>query len=140
MARRPTVILDGVEMEAPDGMAEAVAALPAGPGDASGRGPVPAEVTNWQARAVLRRTFLPDMPDVSLFTRTDRLLRHAKDDAAGLPESAPSRIQADIAWQAWEQSNVFSRDGALLSGVGARFGLTDDQVDDLFRAAAAEAI
>lgn len=148
MARRPTVLMDGVEMDAPEGMAEAAAALPPGPGaeqtpgpgDASGRGPVPAEVTNWQARAVLRRTFLPDAPDTSLFTRTDRLLREARDAAAALPESDPRRMDADIAWQAWEQSNVFSRAGALLSGIGARFGLTDAQVDDLFRAAAAEVI
>lgn len=141
MAQRPKVLMDGVEVDAPDGFAEAAGAMPAGPG-AGGDGPgtVPAEVTNWQARAVLRRTFLPDMPDTSLFTRTDRLLREARDTAAALPESDPRRMEADINWQAWEQSNVFSRSGALLSGLGARFGLTEAQVDDLFRAAAAEVI
>ena len=101
---------------------------------------MPAEVTNWQARAVLRRTFLPDAPATSLFTRTDTLLRQARDATAGLPESDPRRTQADLQWQAWEQANVFSRSGALLSGIGARFGLSDAQVDDLFRAAAAEVI
>ncbi len=147
MARRPTVLIDGVEVDVPEGVADA-GAMPPGPGAAAsgsnapadGAADVPAEVTNWQARAVLRRTFLPDMPDVSLFTRTDRLLREARDAAAALPESDPRRMQADIDWQAWEQSNVFTRAGALLSGVGARFGLTETRVDDLFRAAATETI
>lgn len=141
MAQRPKVLVDGVEVDAPDGFAEAAAAMAPGPG-ASGDGPVPvpAEVTNWQARAVLRRTFLPDAPATSLFTRTDTLLRQARDVTAGLPESDPRRTQADLQWQAWEQANVFSRSGALLSGIGARFGLSDAQVDDLFRAAAAEVI
>lgn len=130
-ATRPTVLIDGVEIEMPGGAWNPMGAV---------MSPVPAEVTNWQARAVLRRTFLPDMPDVSLFTRTDRLLREARDAAAALPESDPRRMQADIDWQAWEQSNVFTRAGALLSGVGARFGLTETRVDDLFRAAATETI
>lgn len=129
--RRDTMLLDGVEVETPGGDWNAI------PSVAS---PVPAEVTNWQARAVLRRTFLPDAPDTSLFTRTDRLLREARNAASTLPESDPRRMRADLEWQAWEQANVFSRSGALLSGLGARFGLTEAQVDDLFRAAAAEVI
>ncbi len=128
---RPTILIDGVQVEMPGGAWNP-------PPVAAPR--VPAEVTNWQARAVLRRTFLPDRPDTSLFTRTDRLLRQARDDAAGLPESNPRRIEADLNWQAWEQANTFSRDGALLASIGALFGLTDAQVDDLFRAAAAEVI
>ncbi len=142
MARRPTVLMDGVEIEAPVGMAEAAAALPPGPGagGASGRSDVPAEVTSWQAKAVLRRTFLPDVPQTSLLTRTDRMLRQARDAATTLPESDPRRMEADINWLAWDRAGTFSRDGALLGDIGGRFGLTDAQVDDLFRAAAAEVI
>lgn len=129
------LLVDGVLVDAPEGIAEAAAALPAGPA-----APVPAEVTNWQARAVLRRTFLPDVPDVSLFTRTDTTLRRARDETAGLPESDPARMRADLYWQAWEQANTFQRHGGLLATFAAGFGLTDADVDDMFRAAAAETV
>lgn len=129
---RATMLVDGVEVPLPPALA---ATLPT-----AAPAPVPAEVTNWQARAVLRRTFLPDAPDVSLFTRTDSMLRQARDAAAGLPESDPRRIAADLHWQAWEQSNTFQRGGALLAAVAEGFGLSPDAVDDLFRAAAAESV
>lgn len=121
--------LDGVLVDAPDALVP-VAAAP----------PVPAEVTNWQARAVLRRTFLPDAPDVSLFTRTDATLRRARDETSGLPESDPARMRADLHWQAWEQANTFQRHGGLLATFAAGFGLTDADVDEMFRAAAAETV
>ena len=138
----PKILVDGVEQDAPEGFAEAIAALPAGPGaEPGGTAPaVPAEVTNWQARAVLRRTFLPDQPDVSLFTRTDATLRRARDETAALPESDPARMRADLDWQAWEQANTFQRHGGLLATFAAGFGLTDADVDDMFRAAAAETV
>lgn len=140
MAKRPTVLMDGVEIEVPAAVAEAAAAVADAAGPGAGQPPAPAEVTNWQARAVLRRTFLPDAPDTSLFTRTDRLLREARDAAATLPESDPRRMEADLHWQAWEQANTFGRSGALLGAIGTRFGLSAERVDDLFRAAAAEVI
>lgn len=134
------ITVDGVDVDESSPLTRVFADFRSMAAEAGQRAAVPAEVTNWQARSVLRKTFLPDAPDTSLFTRTDLLLREARDAAAGLPESDPRRMEADIAWQAWEQSNVFSRSGALLSGIGTRFGLTDAQVDDLFRAAVAEVI
>lgn len=127
-----TILIDGVETPVPPGAWN--------PAPAPAAAPVPAEVTNWQARAVLRRTFLPDVPDTSLFTRTDLLLRQARDAAAGLPEADPARIEADLNWQAWEQANTFSRGGPLLASIGRRFGLSAERIDDLFRAAAAETV
>lgn len=76
------------------------------------RMPVPQEVTNFQARAALMQA--------GLFQAVDDALR-----AAG-----------GAAWQAWEYANVFTRGGTLVNGMAAQLGLTDAQLDDLFRAAA----
>ncbi len=127
----PTILLDGVETDVPPGAWNPAPVIVP---------PVPSEVTNWQARAVLRKTFLPDAPETSLFTRADRLLREARDAAAGLPEAHPTRVEADLHWQAWEQANTFSRNGPLLASIGRRFGLTAERIDGLFRAAAAETV
>ena len=95
---------------------------------------VPASVTNFQARFVMRATILPD--GRSLETAVREYLLEQKTAASVLPEAHASRIAADQAWLAWEQSNDFERNGALVNGLGAAFGLTAGAIDDLFRAAA----
>ena len=89
-----------------------------------GRAPVPAKVTNFQARAVLMQTPSPT-PGVSLFQFVDDALRAGKSAS---PEAA-------LAWQAWEQANDFYRNGALVNNLGMQFGLTASQIDAMFRAA-----
>lgn len=87
--------------------------------------PVPLEVTNFQARAVLMQ--LPPVGDgPTLFHDIDAALRANKDaDAAGA-----------LAWQAWEQANTFTRAGVLVNTMATQFGLSPAQLDGLFRAAA----
>lgn len=78
----------------------------------SGPTPVPGEVTNFQARAALRR--------------------------AGLLKRVHDALQAEggEAWDAWEYANHFYRNGALVQAFAAQLGFTEEQIDDLFRAAA----
>lgn len=80
---------------------------------------VPAEVTNFQARAVLMQ--MPGAnPGPTLF-----------DDV-----NAALQAMGGTGWQAWEYANTISRNGALVSQMAAAFGLDDAQLDDLFRQAA----
>lgn len=74
--------------------------------------PVPEMVTNFQARAALRR--------------------------AGLLETVHAAVQAagGEAWDAWEYANHLYRNGALVVGMAAALGLTEEQIDNLFRTAA----
>lgn len=81
---------------------------------------VPREVTNFQARAVLAQ--MPgSAPGRTLFQDVDDALRD----------------QGGIAWQAWEYANTISRGGALVGAMAAQMGITEQQLDALFIAAAA---
>lgn len=60
--------------------------------------PVPPSVTNFQARAVMRKYPMPD--GRSLFTTVDTDLRAAVTAAADKPEFDPARVEADLNWQA----------------------------------------
>lgn len=73
--------------------------------------PVPEVVTNFQARAALRRI--------------------------GLLEQVQAAVQAadGEALDAWEYANHVYRHGALVISMSAELGLTSDQVDALFRMA-----
>ncbi|CAB4142789.1 hypothetical protein UFOVP452_39 [uncultured Caudovirales phage] len=75
--------------------------------------PVPAEVTNFQARAALLAA--------DLFETVDAAIRGGGDP---------------LAVQAWDYANVITRRGALVTAMAGQLGLTDGQLDDLFRAAA----
>lgn len=87
--------------------------------------PVPAEVTNFQARAALLQLPAPDGSAApTMLHHIDAFLRERRDD----PEFA-------LAWQAWEFANVFLRHGAAVMTLSAIFGL-DQMLDDLFRMAA----
>jgi hypothetical protein len=100
----------------------------------TGRGWVPDRVTNFQARALMRRTVLPD--GRSLETAVRESLAAAKAAADELSEAHPARIAADEAWLAWEQSNEFMRYGALVTAIGAQMGFDAAALDQMFRDAA----
>lgn len=78
------------------------------------RPPVPAVVTNFQARAALL--------------------------AAGLFDQVDAAIKAQpvtsAAYQAWEYANELTRAGVLVNTMAAELGLSAGQLDELFRAAA----
>jgi response regulator RpfG family c-di-GMP phosphodiesterase len=74
--------------------------------------PVPAEVTNFQARAALRRAGHLD--------RVHTALQAAQGEA----------------WDAWEYANHLYRNGALVQAFASQLGFTEAQIDDLFRVAA----
>jgi hypothetical protein len=77
-----------------------------------GPDPVPTEVTNFQARAALRR--------------------------AGLLNAVNAAVTAagGEAFDAWEYANHVYRGGVLVQTMAAGLGLTAPQIDDLFRVAA----
>lgn len=76
---------------------------------------VPAEITNFQARAVLMQ-LEGSAPGRTLFNDIDDALR-----ASG-----------GAAWQAWEYANTVSRNGTLVAEMAAQFGLSDEQLDTWF--------
>lgn len=75
--------------------------------------PVPEAITPLQARRALRAADLLDAVNAWIAT------------------------QSDDAQEAWEYCIEVRRDDALIAGAQAALGLTDEQVDDLFRAGAA---
>ena len=78
------------------------------------RPPVPATVTNFQARAALL--------NAGLFDRVN-------DALLALPANSTAR-------QAWEYANDLTRNGTLVNSMAETLGLTATQLDDLFRHAA----
>lgn len=112
-----TYLIDG--QEAPV-TAEVQAALTV----EAGPPPVPASITNYQARAVLD-TLPGSAPGRSLFDDIDEAMRAGKDTPEG-----------KMSWQAWEQANEFTRDGTLVNQLAPTFGLTSEALDELFRQAA----
>lgn len=83
-------------------------------GDALPTPTVPQQVTNYQARAALL--------------------------AAGLFEQVDNAVKAQgatsAAYQAWEYANNVYRTSPLILGLGQALGLSEQQIDNLFRAAA----
>lgn len=75
---------------------------------------VPVQVTMFQARAALIRA--------GLFAAIDALIR-------GLPADS-------LSFQAWEYGTHVPRSGTLVEALAREAGLTDAQLDDLFREAA----
>jgi hypothetical protein len=95
--------------------------------------PVPARVTNFQARYVMRGYKMPD--GRSLFATIDGDLRAAIEATKGLDEFDPQRLEVDLQWQAWEQANDYERNGGVTRLLAGRYGFTDETTDDLFRQA-----
>ena len=81
---------------------------------------IPREVTNFQARALLK-----NMPG----SAEGRSLFDDVDDAL--------RAMGGIPWQAWEYTTTFPRDSALIAAIGAQLNLTNAQLDEMFVAASA---
>ena len=81
---------------------------------------VPREVTNFQARALLK-----NMPGSSegrtLFDDVDAAL----EAKGGIP------------WQAWEYATAFRRESSLVAAIAAHLALTDEQLDEMFVTASA---
>ena len=75
--------------------------------------PVPEEVPQWQARTALLRA--------GLLTQIEAAVAQASQEV---------KI-------AWEYAPNIRRDSAFVAAMAAALGLTDQQLDDLFRAAAA---
>jgi len=80
----------------------------------------PREVTNFQARALLM-----SMPG----SAEGRSLFDDVDDAL--------RAMGGVPWQAWEYTTVFPRHSALIATIAAQLSLTEEQIDQMFLAAAA---
>lgn len=78
--------------------------------------PVPIEVTRRQAKIVLSRA--------GLLAQADQII-------AAMPGQAGEEARID-----WTDAAVFRRDNPLILGIGETVGLTDAQIDDLFRQAA----
>ena len=72
--------------------------------------PVPEKVTNFQARAALRRA--------RMFSLVDAAVKASGNDEA---------------LDAWEYANHVYRNGVLVQTMAAGLGLTPPQIDDLFR-------
>lgn len=81
--------------------------------------PVPQEVTNFQARALLMS--MPGSAEGrTLFDDVDGALR-------GL---------GGVAWQAWEYGTTLPRQSELIATMAAQFNLSEAQIDQMFMAAA----
>lgn len=90
----------------------------AGWSDAAPPAPVPSQVYNFQARAVLMQ--MPGPGGGSLFDAIDTAIAQA----------------GGIEWQAWEYATVFDRASPLIAGLAAGFGLSTEDIDQLFITAA----
>ena len=80
-------------------------------------GAVPSFVTNAQARVVLLRT--PSGPGRTLFDDVD----------------AACHALGGETLQFWDYANEITRKGQLVRNLAAQLGLTDEQLDELFRQA-----
>jgi len=116
MTDRLRIALNGIERDMTDAEQEAfIATLPVPSPPA-----VPREVTNFQARALLK-----GMPS----SAEGRSLFDDVDDAL--------RAMGGIPWQAWEYTTTFPRDSALIAAIAAQLLLNKEQIDQMFIAAAA---
>jgi hypothetical protein len=79
--------------------------------------PVPQSVTMAQARLALLYANLLQQVDAAI-------------------DAIPDAIQREAARVQWEYETVVSRSSDLVTGLGAALGLTDEQIDNLFRTAA----
>lgn len=75
--------------------------------------PIPAEVTVFQGCAALQQAGILDEVEAYFAATTDPFEKLV-----------------------WQKMTAFRRDSPLMANVGAMFGLTDAQIDDLFRFAA----
>jgi hypothetical protein len=122
------MILIGSELV--EASAEFLANLPTAPPD-----PAPRSVTRFQARSVLRRALLPD--GRTLFEAITAQLEASAAAVAVLPPTDEQRLATEDAVDAWANAQTFERTSQLVQTIAAGFGLTDEEVDAMFRQAAA---
>ncbi|MDT8330210.1 hypothetical protein RQ831_04030 [Roseomonas gilardii] len=96
---------------------------------------VPQEVTRAQARQVMGATILPD--GRSLLKATRALIAGRLEAVDSLPDSDPASIAAEQLNEWWESAATYRRDHSAMVEIAGQFGLTDAQVDALFRTATA---
>ncbi|WP_338928393.1 hypothetical protein WDZ11_14860 [Roseomonas mucosa] len=97
--------------------------------------PVPEEVTRAQARVAMAGQILPD--GRSLLKATKALIQARLEAVDSLPDSDPASIAAEQLSEWWESAATYRRDHPAMAEIAGQFGLTDAQVDALFRTAAA---
>jgi len=114
-------IIDGVPMTVPDDMANRHRQM----------------LAEWEAQGNVIEPYVPPpepVPSaVSMFQARAALL------AAGLYEAVDAAIQqaGGVNLVAWEYATEVRRDSPLVAAMAQQLGLTDEQVDQLFRQAAA---
>ena len=96
---------------------------------------VPQEVTRAQARVAMAGQILPD--GRSLLKATRALIAGRLEAVDSLPDSDPASIAAEQLSEWWESAATYRRDHPAMVEIAGQFGLTDAQVDALFRTAAA---
>jgi hypothetical protein len=97
-----------------DMTAEEIAAIPQ-----AAPSPVPREITNFQARALLMQT-PGSAENRTLFQDVDDVLRQL----------------GGVAFQAWEYTTIFPRNSVLIASIAEQFNLTNAQLDEMFITAA----
>jgi hypothetical protein len=90
--------------------------------------PVPAQVELWRARVIAKTT-----PWSGNYGGDGKTLF----DAAQAAIAALSPVQRAQASEAWEYTNFLTRNGSIIAALQQVLGMTDEQVDDLFRQAEA---
>lgn len=97
-------------------------------------GAVPHEISRAQARVVMATHILPN--GRSLLSATRDLLAQQLEATAALPDADPQRIAAVQASEWWSAAATYRRDHPVLLMVAELLGVTPDETDALFRAAA----
>lgn len=96
--------------------------------------PVPQEVTRAQARVAMAGQILPD--GRSLLKATKALIAGRLEAVESLPDSDPASIAAEQLNEWWESAATYRRDHPAMIEIAGQFGLSDTQMDTLFRTAA----
>ncbi|WP_419900660.1 hypothetical protein [Roseomonas sp. USHLN139] len=97
--------------------------------------PVPQVVSRAQAMDIMAGFILPD--GRALDTAMDEVTLAALAATDNLPDSDPDRIEAKRARIWWLNAQTFERRHARLVAAQTQFGLSEAQVDAMFRAAIA---
>jgi hypothetical protein len=94
-----------------------------------------AEYNDWLAAGNTPDPYVPPAPPVPTITPVQGRIALFN---AGLLDKATAAVNAvggpTAIW--WEYATIWERDNSLLSSMGAAIGLTSDQIDQLFIAAA----